>query len=90
MGYPCVERSIQALPWKGQFYNTNPDEMINEEEIRKAVADSINQGIPVEYGSEEDGVIIGYQNNAKEWICIHPFDERGDVGEKDENQITRN
>jgi hypothetical protein len=31
----------------------------------------------VQYGSEEDGIIVGYQKHGEEWICFHPMREGG-------------
>ncbi len=27
----------------------------------------------MQYGSEEDGVIVGYQKDGQEWLCLHPY-----------------
>jgi hypothetical protein len=41
------------------------------------VVRSLEAGIPVQYGSEEDGVIVGYQKGGEEWLCLHPYREGG-------------
>ncbi len=79
-GYPCLERSRRALPWQVQPFEVNPDDTRNEETIRKAVAESIDRGVPVEYGGEEEGVVIGYQNSGQEWICLHPWNRKREGG----------
>ena len=48
-----------------------------EAEVRAAVKASIDRGVPVHYGSEEDGLIIGYGNNGQRWWCVHPYHEGG-------------
>jgi len=76
-GYQCVTRSTQSLPWKMRPFEVKPGQKEKVAEARRAVADSIKRGIPVQYGSEEDGVIVGYQKNGEEWICLHPHREGG-------------
>jgi hypothetical protein len=44
---------------------------------RQAVVDSIERGVPVQYGNEEDRIIVGYQKNGEEWTCLHPLRDRG-------------
>jgi hypothetical protein len=46
-------------------------------EIRQAILASIDRGVPVQYGSEEDGVIVGYRRGGEEWLCLHPLREAG-------------
>jgi hypothetical protein len=76
-GYICAARSIEALPWKTEnviLMDPKPEEIAAH---KKRVVDSIDKGIPVKYGWEEDGVIIGYQKNGDEWICLHPMTDKG-------------
>ena len=35
--------------------------------------ESINRGWSCVYGSEEDGLILGYQKDGQEWLCHHPY-----------------
>ncbi len=74
-GYGCHARSSQALPWKLQPFETKTDDTAKVKAARQAVVDSIDRGVPVQYGSEEDGIIVGYQKGGKEWICFHPMRE---------------
>jgi hypothetical protein len=76
-GYPCHARSSQALPWKLQLFEAKPDDTTQVEAARQAIVDSIERGVPVQYGSEEDGIIVGYQKGGQEWICFHPLREGG-------------
>ena len=76
-GYPCHRRSSQALPWKLRIIEVKPEDAEGVKEARQAVMESIERGIPVQYGSEEDGIIVGYQEDGKEWICFHPMQEGG-------------
>jgi len=76
-GYPCHARSSQALPWKLRIFEVKPDDASRVQEARQAVVESIDRGIPAQYGSEEDGIIVGYQKGGAEWICFHPMREGG-------------
>ncbi|MBT4822559.1 MAG: hypothetical protein HON70_43030, partial [Lentisphaerae bacterium] len=38
---------------------------------------SIDRGVPVHYGSEEDGLIIGYADDGRRWLCLHPYHKNG-------------
>jgi hypothetical protein len=41
--------------------------------VRKKVSASIGKGIPVHYGSEEDGLITGCSSDGSRWRCLHPY-----------------
>jgi hypothetical protein len=72
-GYQCVARSTETLPWKATIFEVKPEDTERVKEARRAVVRSIDRGVPVQYGSEEDGLIVGYQKNGEEWICLHPM-----------------
>jgi hypothetical protein len=76
-GYKCVDRGVQAIPYKLQVFEVAPDDLEKVKHARQAVVASINRGVPVQYGSEEDGIIVGYQKHGEEWICFHPMREGG-------------
>ena len=76
-GYQCVAGSVNALPWKITVYEAKADDVEAVKVARQAVVDSILRGVPVQYGSEEDGIIVGYQKDGEEWICFHPLREGG-------------
>ncbi|MDF1512714.1 MAG: hypothetical protein P1S60_02775 [Anaerolineae bacterium] len=76
-GYQCVKRSIQAIPYHIEVCEVSSDDAEKVEKTRQAIIASIDRGIPVQYGNEEDGIIIGYQNQGKAWICYHPLREGG-------------
>jgi hypothetical protein len=76
-GYPCVARSTKALPWKLEIFEVKAEDTAKVEEARQAVVESIDRGVPVQYGSEEDGIIVGYQKGGAEWICLHPMRDGG-------------
>ena len=76
-GYPCHPRSSQALPWKLRIIEVKPEDVDGVAEARQAVVESIERGVPVQYGSEEDGLIVGYQEDGEEWICFHPLQKGG-------------
>lgn len=75
-GYKC-NRAEQLYPWTMETYSCKPDETEKVKEIRKRIVESINRGIPVPYGSEEAGVIVGYQKNGEELIAYHPMHDGG-------------
>ena len=76
-GYGCHARSSKALPWKLKLFEVKPDDAEGVAKARQAVVESIDRGVPVQYGSEEDGIIVGYQQGGDEWICYHPMREGG-------------
>ncbi len=82
-GYVCVDASNRALPWKGTFFKAFPgsrppeDREKFEAEACAAVKASIDRGVPVHYGSEEDGLIIGYTDEGRRWLCVHPYHKNG-------------
>ena len=76
-GYQCHRRSSQALPWKLRIFEVKPEDTGKVGEARQALVESIERGVPVQYGSEEDGIIVGYQKGGEEWICFHPMRDAG-------------
>lgn len=82
-GYACLENGFKALPWSSHHYQAFPwsepqkDPAAFEAQVCDAIKNSIDQGIPVHYGSEEDGLIIGYADNGKRWWCVHPYYKDG-------------
>lgn len=75
-GYACVENGVRALPWNIKMFelhvNGKPRENLAEfkAEACAAVKASIDRGIPVHYGCEEDGLIIGYGDEAAKQLRI--------------------
>lgn len=84
-GYMCIENSTRGLPWKLKFYEAFPggekkpddERAAFEAEVCAAIKDSIDRGVPVHYGSEEDGLIIGYADEGRRWWCTHPYEKWG-------------
>lgn len=76
-GYGCHVRSSKALPWKLKLYEVKPEDAAAVAEARQAIVRSVERGVPVQYGGEEDGIIVGYQKGGEEWICFHPLREGG-------------
>lgn len=85
-GYMCVARSDEAVPWTITRYDSFPwdvKKMSAEEvtarqaEIRAAVKDSIDRGVPVHVQAEEDGLIVGYADDGARWLCLHPYHQGG-------------
>jgi hypothetical protein len=76
-GFQCVDPAVQALPYQQQMHQVKAEETEKVKEAREAVMASIDRGVSVQYGSEEDGLIVGYQKNGDEWICLHPMREGG-------------
>ena len=84
-GYMCLDNAKLALPWKVKMYEAFPwdqpktDEQraAFEKDVREAIKASIDRGVPVHYGSEEDGLIIGYADQGKRWWCVHPYYKNG-------------
>ena len=83
-GFMCVEGSQRALPWRTRVFESAPwdspkdDRAAFEEKVCAAVRESIDHGLPVHYGGEEDGLIIGYANEGRRWWCVHPYHKHGE------------
>jgi beta-lactamase regulating signal transducer with metallopeptidase domain len=82
-GYMCIENGARALPWKFKLFEVpkggkqHGNQAAFEAEARAAIKASIDRGIPVHYGSEEDGLIIGYGEEGRRWWCVHPYHKNG-------------
>lgn len=82
-GFECMEGSFRALPWRVEFFECFP--WSDQEEDRgsfearacQAIRESIDRGLPVHYGGEEDGLIVGYADEGRRWWCVHPYHEWG-------------
>lgn len=80
-GYPCLD--VRVAPWERKAYTAFPwdgpkaDRSAYEAQVRAAVKASIDRGIPVHYGSEEDGLIVGYADGGARWLCKHPYHKGG-------------
>jgi hypothetical protein len=81
--FSCIENSNRALPWKKTYYESFPwsapksDRPLFENEVCSAIKHSIDRGVPVHYGSEEDGLILGYADDGRRWWCMHPYHDHG-------------
>jgi hypothetical protein len=82
-GFACIDNSNRALPWTTRFYESfpwappKPDRDAFEKEVCVAIRQSIDRGVPVHYGSEEDGLILGYTDEGRRWWCMHPYHNCG-------------
>ena len=76
-GFMCVSRSTTSNPWNIKIYEVKPEDAEKVQELRNAVKDSIDRGFPLQYGSIEDGIIIGYQKDGEEWLCYDPLQQNG-------------
>jgi hypothetical protein len=82
-GYMCIDNSNRALPWKTRGFDSlpwsapKPDRAVFEAGACAAIKQSIDAGVPIHYGGEEDGLIIGYENDGKRWWCVHPYHKGG-------------
>lgn len=82
-GFACVDNGVRALPWKIRLFEAFPweepgdDRPAFEARACAAVKASIDRGIPVHYGGEEDGLIIGYADEGRRWWCLHPYHKGG-------------
>jgi len=85
-GYACIENGTRALPWQTRLFAAFPggkppeDRAAFEAEACAEIRASIDRGVPVHYGSEEDGLIIGYADAGRRWWCVHPYHKGGSEG----------
>lgn len=76
-GYICCGRASRLLPWQGKGYDIDQDGRKVDPELFEVIVDSIDAGIPVVTGEEEEGLIIGYQPESRELYCLHPHEFDG-------------
>jgi len=82
-GFMCIENGVRALPWRSRTFEAFPGSEPKdgraafEASACAAIRASIDRGIPVHYGGEEDGLIVGYADDGRRWWCIHPYHEWG-------------
>jgi hypothetical protein len=82
-GYMCIGRSVRMMPWRTTLFESAPwskpkeDRAAFEAEACAAIKASIDRGYPVEYGGEEDGLIVGYADEGRRWLCLHPYHRQG-------------
>jgi len=85
-GYMCLDNGIRALPWNTRRFESfpwdppKPDLAGFEAEACAAIRESVDRGIPVHYGGEEDGLIVGYGDAGRRWWCLHPYHKGGREG----------
>ena len=70
-GFMCMDGAHRALPWRAKLFEAFPwgekreDLAAFEAEACAAIKQSIDRGVPAHYGSEEDGLIIGYADEGR-------------------------
>jgi hypothetical protein len=72
-GVETFQGAVNALPYNLVRHEVKKDDPAAVKKIRAAVKASIDRGMPVLYGSEEEGLIVGYQKGDEEWLCVHPY-----------------
>ena len=76
-GFNCINRAIKALPWQIKGYAVDQEKKEPSNDLFQVVVQSIDRGIPVSTGEEEDGLIIGYHKENQDYICFHPWRNDG-------------
>ncbi len=76
-GYMCVSRSTKSSPWELRIFEVKSENAEEVKELRDAVKESIDDGRPLQYGTIEDGIIVGYQKDGDEWLCYDPLQQNG-------------
>ncbi len=72
-GFQCLELAQAASPWQQEgLYAYQVESAVEKQAMLDKVKASIDRGIAVQYGSEEDGVVVGYQQDT-ELLCLHPY-----------------
>jgi hypothetical protein len=80
IGFNCVEPALKALGYKVARHNTHEMKEGDAESVRKvreAIVESIDDGVPVMCESEEESLIVGYENGGKE-LLVRPYMARKD------------
>jgi len=76
-GEQCITGSSRIFPLRARAFHVKPDDAKGVAAARKAVTESIDRGIPAQFGSEEDGIVVGYAKGGARWLVLHPFREGG-------------
>ena len=76
-GYNCISRSTKTSPWELKIFEVKSEDEEGVRELRDAVKLSIDNGRPLQYGTIEDGIIVGYQKDGEEWLCYDPLQQNG-------------
>jgi len=71
-GEQCITGSNNNIPLQVRVFEVKADDAEGVAAARKAVMESIDRGVPVQYGSEEDGIVVGYQKGGASWLVLHP------------------
>lgn len=59
------------MPWKLKGYDFDQRKDKNPPAIFNIVLSSIDRGIPVQTGEEDDGIIVGHDKEKRRLICLH-------------------
>jgi len=79
-GYETETNMFAAIPYEVTCLNVEEDDVEGVQRARRAVAASIDKGIPAVYRIMEDGLIVGYEETNTAFLCVHPqerFTPRG-------------
>lgn len=71
-GYPCINRSLELFSLQSKAHDFDQDKRKVPAELFDVIVQSIDAGLPVSTGEEEDGLIIGYNQESKALIAYHP------------------
>ena len=89
-GYQC-DRALQVVPWRAKGYDFDQNKKKVPKKLFDVIVQSIDSGIPVTTGEEDDGLIIGYDKEKMELTCFHPYHFNGKksfvIGFKDLHKI---
>ncbi len=79
-GFNCIEPALDAVGYRALTHDTQEvkdDNSSAPDNLREAIVESINQGVPVMYSSQEESLIIGYENGGKAFL-LRPYVARQD------------
>lgn len=71
--------ALEALPFEVAYHQAASEDAEGVKRIHDLVRKKIDQAMPVLYGNEEDGLIIGYRKDGTEWLCLHPWHPSGEL-----------
>ena len=71
-GYDCIRPLMAAIPYEADEYPTGEADDAARERAAEAARESINRGVPAIASSEEESLIVGYEDEGRT-LLLRPY-----------------